>query len=195
MLGLFTPDYRIDSVLDLDARRLRRMGLDAILLDVDCTLKSYREVACTPEVVAWLEQLRAEGIGVCLVSNGCTARIGPFAEALRFPCVPQAFKPLPRGIRRAVELLGCNPARTAMIGDQLFADVVAAHLAGIASILVVPIRPHEEPWFTRLKRQPERFLLWWMRRKLKGLVFGDEELATDAPSLADSGPRAAGSVQ
>jgi predicted HAD superfamily phosphohydrolase YqeG len=46
-----------------------------------------------------------------------------------------------------------------MVGDQLFADVMAGRLAGVHSILVTPIHPEEEPWFTRLKRLPERLML------------------------------------
>jgi predicted HAD superfamily phosphohydrolase YqeG len=50
-----------------------------------------------------------------------------------------------------------------VVGDQLFADVMAARLAGLASILVRPIHPEEEPWFTRLKRPLERVLLRRLR--------------------------------
>ena len=45
------------------------------------------------------------------------------------------------------------------MGDQVFADVMAGRLAGIRSILVEPIHPEEEPWYTRLKRLPERIVL------------------------------------
>jgi predicted HAD superfamily phosphohydrolase YqeG len=37
-------------------------------------------------------------------------------------------------------------------------------LAGIRTILVTPIHPEDEPWFTRLKRRPERFLLSRLKR-------------------------------
>ncbi len=50
-----------------------------------------------------------------------------------------------------------------MVGDQLFADVVSGRLAGLACILVRPIHPEQEPWFTRMKRPLERFLLNRMR--------------------------------
>jgi predicted HAD superfamily phosphohydrolase YqeG len=46
-----------------------------------------------------------------------------------------------------------------MVGDQVFADVMAGRLARIRSILVEPIHPEEEPWFTRLKRLPEQRIL------------------------------------
>ena len=49
-----------------------------------------------------------------------------------------------------------------MVGDQVFADVLAGRLAGIKCILVRPIHPEEEPWFTRIKRPPERLWLKWL---------------------------------
>ena len=95
MLRLLTPHLRIESVLDLDVGRLRELGLDALLLDVDCTLKSYRSEAVGDEVKAWLDELRAAGIGLCLVSNGLGRRVGRLAEELGLPFIAKAGKPLP----------------------------------------------------------------------------------------------------
>ncbi len=164
MLRLVTPDLRLQSVLELDPPRLRQMGLDALLLDVDCTLKSYRAERPAPEVIEWLERIRAAGVTLCLLSNGRAGRIGRLAESLRLPLISTACKPLPWGCRRAMRQLGLDPRRTAMVGDQLFADVMAGRLAGLTCILVRPIRPEEEPWFTRIKRPLERLLLRRMDR-------------------------------
>jgi hypothetical protein len=100
-----------------------------------------------------------------LVSNGLGRRVGRLAEKLDLPFIAKAGKPLPFGCRDAIRKLGFDRRRTAMVGDQLFADVIAARLAGLTSILVRPIRPEEEPWFTRLKRPVERLLL---RRRGEG---------------------------
>ena len=143
--------------------RLGELGLDALLLDVDCTLKRYHDEEVTPGVAAWLAELRAGGIGLCLVSNGWKKRIRRFAERLDLPFVAKALKPFPFRIRRAVQMMNFQPSRTAMVGDQLFADVMAGRLAGLRSILVRPIHPEEEPWLTRLKRHPERWLLRWLK--------------------------------
>jgi HAD superfamily phosphatase (TIGR01668 family) len=159
MLRLLAPHLRVESVLDLDLDRLRQLGLDSLLLDVDCTLKSYRSESVSDEVRAWLDELRVAGVGLCLVSNGLGRRVGGLAEKLDLPFIAKAGKPLPFGCRAAIRKLGCDRRRTAMVGDQLFADVMAARLAGMTSILVTPIRPEEEPWFTRLKRPAERLLL------------------------------------
>lgn len=165
MLRFTIPDYRIDSVLELDVERLRTLGIDSLLLDVDCTLKNYRATEVRPEVAAWLESLRAAGIGVCLVSNGRGGRIGRFAEKYGVPFIGKACKPLPLGCSRAIRRMGFDPKRTAMVGDQVFADIMAGHLAGLRTILVEPIQPEEEPWFTQLKRPFERRLLRWLARR------------------------------
>ncbi len=165
MWRLVTPDLRVDSVLDLDPARLRSLGLDTLLLDVDCTLKRYSCEALAPGVADWLDHLRAEKIGLCLVSNGRGPRIGRLAETLRLPVVSQACKPLPFGCRRAIERMGADPRRSAMVGDQLFADIMAGRLAGLVCILVRPIHPEEEHWYTRIKRPLERRLLARMQRR------------------------------
>ncbi len=159
MLRLFTPHYRIGRVWDLTPARLQQWGLHALLLDVDCTLTRYSQGEALPEVAAWIEQLRLSGFKLCLVSNGLGQRITEFADRLDLPFVARAMKPMPRGIRKALTLIGAEPSQTAIVGDQLFADVMAGHLAHIRTILVEPIHPEEEPWFTRAKRLPERVLL------------------------------------
>ena len=139
----------------------REMQLDALLLDVDCTLKRISPRKKCDEEVAGLDRsaLRGAGFGLCLVSNGLGKRIGRLAEKLDLPFVTTALKPLPLGCRAGLRRLNVPASRAAMVGDQLFADVPAGRLAGLTTILVRPIRPEEEPWPTRLKRPFERFLL------------------------------------
>ena len=159
MFHFLTPHYRVASVLELSASRLRELGLQSLLLDADGTLKRYDCPECAPGVAQWLDSLRQAGFGLCLVSNGLGERIGRFADSLRLPFVAKALKPLPLGCRRAMRKMGFRRHSTAMVGDQLFADTLAGRLAGLTTILVDPIHPEEEPWFTRLKRGPERWLL------------------------------------
>lgn len=159
MLRFVVPHVRVESVLDLGVDRIGDLGLESLLLDVDCTLKRYRDERVSAEVAAWLDALRAGGIGLCLVSNGLGQRIGRFAETLDLPFWAKAGKPLPFGCRRAIRKMGFDRRRTAMVGDQLFADVMAGRLAGLTTILVRPMHPEEEPWFTRLKRPLERLVL------------------------------------
>jgi len=159
MFHFLLPHLRVESVVELEAPRLRELGIDALLLDVDCTLTRYCTAEVAPEVAAWMETLRSAGIGMCLVSNGRGKRIRSLAEKLNVPFVAKALKPFPFGCRAALRKMGFDRSRTAIVGDQLFADILAGRWAGLRAILVEPIHPEDEPWFTRLKRPLERLVL------------------------------------
>lgn len=160
MFILVTPHLRVGSVLELEAVHLRSMGIDGLLLDLDCTLKDYGADGFQAEIVTWVAGLRDAGFRLCILSNGRPARVGPLARYLGVPFVAKAFKPLPFSCRAALGQLGLPGARVALVGDQLFADVLTGRLAGLFTILVHPANP-DEPWFTRLKRPLER---WFLRR-------------------------------
>jgi putative phosphatase len=162
MFHLITPHIRVESILQLSVDWFRDRGISGVLLDVDCTLKRYRETDIRPETAQWLSALKSGGIGCCIVSNGRNHRIEQFADKLGMPFVANALKPFPFGVYRAMTKMGFQPEHTAMIGDQVFADVLAGRWAGIKCILVRPFHPEEEPWFTRLKRTPERLWLGWL---------------------------------
>lgn len=159
LLRLVTPHLCVESIRDLSAECLDRLGIKAMLLDVDCTLKRYRQEVPDESVVAWIRGLASQGIGVCLFSNGRPQRIGRVAERLGVPFVAQACKPLPWRCGAAIRCLGAKREQTAIVGDQIFADILAGRLAGLFTILVRPIHPEEEPWFTRLKRPLEARLV------------------------------------
>jgi len=160
MIRWITPHYRMNSVLELDAAHLRRLGLDGLLLDLDGTLKDYGALEVPEPVAAWVGKLQGEGLQLCLLSNGKTRRIERYARELGLPFVAKAFKPLPFGCRKALRLLGLERSRVAVVGDQIFADVLAGRLAGLRTFWVPPTHsPAVEPWFTRIKRPLERWVL------------------------------------
>jgi HAD superfamily phosphatase (TIGR01668 family) len=178
MLAYLTPHLYLRSVLELEVADLRSRRLEGLLLDLDCTLKDYHATVVGPSVRAWLQTLRRAGIRLFLVSNGRGERVLPLAQELGVPFVARAFKPLPFGCRRAVRQLGLQPNRTAIVGDQLFADVLAGRLAGLFTILVRPTS-EEEPWFTRVKRPLERRILRWLKSRASAPAFDERIPARD----------------
>ncbi|MGL4943911.1 MAG: YqeG family HAD IIIA-type phosphatase [Thermoguttaceae bacterium] len=156
--NLWRPDYAVERVTDLTPDKLAAWGIASLLLDVDCTLKPYRATNVADDVAAWLATMYASKITLCLISNGRPERIAAFAESVSLPFVAIARKPLPFKCREAVRVMQFVSERTALVGDQLFTDIVAANLCGLTSILVDPISPEQEPWFARIKRPLERLV-------------------------------------
>ncbi|MDO5552916.1 MAG: YqeG family HAD IIIA-type phosphatase [Planctomycetia bacterium] len=158
MFAKLIPNHQIGCVTELTVDRLQTLGLTALLLDVDGTLKPYLSKEPLPEVRQWLVDLRQAGIKVCLLSNGRGKRISKVAESLDLPYIALAMKPSPKGCRRALAEHKFDAATTGMVGDQIFADVLAGNRAGLTTILVTPIHPEQEPWFARVKRPFEKIV-------------------------------------
>ncbi|MCI0641945.1 MAG: YqeG family HAD IIIA-type phosphatase [Gemmataceae bacterium] len=158
MFRIFAPNLQLDNVSELSVEQVRALGIRGLLLDLDCTLKDYHSETVPERVLAWLDDMRNAGVRMCLLSNGKPRRIARFSQALGMPYVAKAFKPLPFGCYRGLRTLALPATETAVVGDQLFADVLAGRLAGLFTVLVRPTSP-AEPWFTRLKRPFERFVL------------------------------------
>ncbi|MDR7556499.1 MAG: YqeG family HAD IIIA-type phosphatase [Armatimonadota bacterium] len=155
---LLAPRHRVSGVAALSPALLRAWGIDAVMLDLDNTLVPWGADAPPPDVVAWLATLRQAGIAACLVSNSLSGRVRRAARLLGLPVAAGRFKPSAAKLRRALAIMGTAPARTAMVGDQLFTDVLAGNRLGVPTILVAPLSPRE-PWRVRLVRALERRVL------------------------------------
>lgn len=155
---LLAPRHRVQSVTALTPPRLRAWGIEALMLDLDNTLVPWGEDAPPPAVTAWLAGLRQAGIPACLVSNNLSGRVRRAARLLDLPVAAGRFKPSAAKLRRALAIMGTAPARTAMVGDQLFTDVLAGNRLGVPTILVAPLDPRE-PLRLRLVRALERRVL------------------------------------
>lgn len=157
-MGLLHPDLYCTDVHAVDLGALRERGVTALLLDLDNTLLPRDTNVVPPELAEWAGHVRGEGFSACLVSNNWHARVFDVADELGFRIVWKALKPLPRGFREGMRLLGSAPLSTAVIGDQLFTDVLGGNLVGCTTILVRPLSETDLP-HTLLLRRIERVIL------------------------------------
>ncbi len=152
---LITPEYVFKDVTRITPAFLAEKGITALVLDIDNTLTGDGSQELTDDVAAWLEEMKAAGIGLTLVSNGAPKRVAPFAKKLAMQYVCRAAKPLTLGLRVARRRLGVPRKQMAMVGDQLYCDRLAAALYGIPAFMVVPRGPDIGPQ-VKLKRKWER---------------------------------------
>ncbi len=155
---MFRPDLMVDAVHQVTLELLRRHGIRGVLVDLDDTLMPAAGETLDPQTIAWLRSLRRAGVPVVILSNGERGRVAALAARFGLRGLPLSGKPFSFGFRRALRILGTPPSATAMVGDQLFTDVLGANLAGLTSILVRPLSPGKLP-HTRLARHLERMML------------------------------------
>lgn len=128
------------------------------MVDLDNTLLGWKGSELSDEVTHWMAVVHALGFSVCLVSNAAPARLRVQAQRLNVDYVPVARKPSRRGLRKAMKRFHKTPEQAAMIGDQIFADVLAGNRLGVYTILVVPL-DLEEQWWMKIVRRMERWVL------------------------------------
>jgi HAD superfamily phosphatase (TIGR01668 family) len=157
-VALFAPDYYVRSVHDIDLQALGEAGIDTLLIDLDNTLLPRDTNVVPDELRAWAQALVAGGFSVCMVSNNWHQRVSTVADELGIPLVAKAVKPLPFAFLRALRILGSSRKRAAVVGDQLFTDVLGGKLLGTATVLVLPLSATDLP-HTLLLRRLERLVL------------------------------------
>lgn len=157
-MALFQPIGRFHRITDIPAEYFMSLGVKGIAVDADNTLSEHHSQQPLDGVEAWLRSMQQQGLQVFMVSNAKHRRVHPFAQKLGLSYVSLALKPLPVGLLRAKRQMGLRAGEMAVIGDQLFTDMLAAHLCGAKAILVEPI--HEESGASfRVRRRMEQKLL------------------------------------
>ncbi len=158
MLKLLTPDLHLDSVFDLDLEKLKKNNIEGLIIDIDNTLVSWDVENINQEIKDWLLNLREEGFKLCLVSNNSENRVAIFNKEMNLPAIPRALKPRRISFKKAMEKMNTNVNNTAVLGDQLFTDVLGGNRMKLFTILVIPI-VGKEFWWTTFVRKIERHVL------------------------------------
>ena len=136
---MLTPEYLFKDITHITPEFLRQQGIRALLLDVDNTLTAHGSQQLSQPVADWLEQMKAQGVRMVIVSNNLRRRVEPFARQLGLEYISMGCKPLPGGLARARHLLGVSRGQVALVGDQLFTDRLAGWLYGIRVLVVQPM--------------------------------------------------------
>ncbi|MFW6022189.1 MAG: YqeG family HAD IIIA-type phosphatase [Halanaerobiaceae bacterium] len=156
MFSKLKPDLYYKDVFSIDLSLLKSEGIKGLICDIDNTIVSWSEDEVVIEVINWLAEIKNEDFIICLVSNGIDKRVQFFSEELSLPAVGQAIKPAKRAFKVAQKILQLKPDEIAVIGDQIFTDVLGGNRMGYMTILVDPMS-EKELITTKFMRSIEKF--------------------------------------
>ena len=141
------PHWTGGSIFDIDPAALARRGITLLLADLDNTLVPYGVPEPTEAVRAWNRALEEAGVTLFVLSNNRhPQRAERFAHALGVPFLGHAGKPSPRGLEAAMARAGTDRTHTAMLGDKLLTDMLAANRAGVLPLMVEPVGGAVTAW-------------------------------------------------
>ena len=154
------------NVLSIDEDFIRKNHLRGLILDLDNTLSMHGSPAAEEGVMEWLEEMRRLGIKMTVLSNNTKKRVEPLAKELGLDYISFACKPLTVGISRALKKMRLPKNSVALVGDQIFTDIIGGNLKRMPTILVEPFHMEDKPSF-KLKRKLESVLFKRDYSKLK----------------------------
>lgn len=168
LIKLLTPNEELDHVFLITPKFLKERNIRGLILDLDNTLvphgpKVVPTLLLRHKLKDWLGELAQNDIKIYIVSNGLPKRVQNWAQKLGIPGISSAAKPFQRNFLRACEQMGLNPSEIAVVGDQLFTDILGGNRLGSYTILVNPLI---KTGFlhTRLTRVLERIAVWQIKK-------------------------------
>ena len=136
------PKLITDELTDLTPELLKAHNIRLLMMDFDNTIVPYTTDAPTEKMAAWLRDMNASEIRLCVVSNSKRDRVKVFCSAYGIDCITHAKKPFTKGIRECLAKYGIPAREAALVGDQIYTDTFGANNAGCMSILIRAIDNH-----------------------------------------------------
>ena len=141
------PDRIFDCYAQITPEYLQSRGITLLLSDLDFTLAAKKTRRPDQPLRDWIAALDRSGIRFMIVSNNRSgSRVTEFCADLGVPYQGHAGKPSTRGLEAAMARAGADRVHTAMLGDKLLTDVLAARRAGVLSLMVEPVGGAVTAW-------------------------------------------------
>lgn len=151
------PHRNYDKVTDITPQALRALGVSGVLLDIDGTLMRTKDAEPSAEIIAWCGALRQAGILPFILSNNKhPQRVARFGALLEADYIYLAKKPAQHGFLEAARRMNLPPERLALIGDQIYTDMLGARRFGCLALRV---------------RSLDTYLWYWGLRRIAELPF------------------------
>ena len=148
------PNAYFKKVEDITIQFLIKNKIKALILDVDNTLIDKTE-KLSQEIIDWAKNLKGQGVKLYILSNtNRKKKVEKIARKLDIPFEYFGMKPLKIGFNKVKKEIKEDSSRIAVVGDQIFTDIIGGNRSKMFTILVEPIN-EKEYWYTAWKRPIE----------------------------------------
>lgn len=151
------PKAYFNNVREICYEFLKENNINAVVLDVDNTLIDY-DRNLPEETIIWANELKQKGIKLYILSNtNKKEKVETVSKKMGIPYIGFAKKPLKGGFRKVKKLLDEDYQNIAVVGDQIFTDVLGANRCNMFAILVEPVGK-KDMILTKVKRPIEQLI-------------------------------------
>ena len=174
MFEILRPKVYVDSICNIDLNKLiKTKKIKGIIVDLDNTLVAWGQKEVNQKIIDWVNEAKKLGLKICIVSNTNSKRVAEFAKIFDIPYHSKYFKPFSIAFNNGLKILDTKKSETAVIGDQIFTDILGGNRLKLLTILVTPI-VKKDSIGTFLHRNLEKIIIsFWTRRGIIKKVVGN----------------------
>ncbi len=149
------PNAYYKSIFDIDYKRLKSIGINNIIFDVDNTLIPYEEYTLDKNYNNKINELKKD-FNIIVMSNSRSDRVLKIVKDLDVEAYYSSMKPLKKNYKKILNKY--NKDECVFIGDQFMTDILGAKRMKCKVILVDRIN-NKEPIYTKFWRFFEFFVV------------------------------------
>jgi len=164
------PDVYLENVYAIDVDKLqKKKKIKGIIIDLDNTLVPWGKNHLDERIIFWINQVKESEMKICIVSNSRSAHVTEMGNLLDIPFYSSRYKPLKKPFLEAMRMMNTENKETAVIGDQIFTDVLGGNRLNLLTILVFPLKKHDALGTRLIYRSLEQIIMssWIKRGKIK----------------------------
>jgi len=170
---LFFPDVYLENIYSIDINKLNeKKSIKGIIVDLDNTIVPWGNKYLDNRIASWIEQVKQNGIKISLVSNTHN-NISDIGNQLDIPFFYSRYKPMKGPFLEAMRVMNTKNKETAVVGDQIFTDILGGNRLQLLTILVRPLSQSDSLGTIIVNRSLERFLIsFWLKNDKIRLIKG-----------------------
>jgi uncharacterized protein len=157
-MDILKPELFLNKITDLKVNYLKDNNIKGLLIDIDNTVMDY-DYNFVDNIKNWLKEMKDKDIKICFVSNTRSLKKRSLIKNdLKCDIVINAKKPLKYGFLKALDIIDLKAKEVAVVGDQIFTDILGGKIINSHTIYIFPISKTESI-LAKVKRPFEKILL------------------------------------
>ena len=134
-MNKYIPNMYYKNIYEINYKLLKEKGIKCILFDLDNTLVEPHTKHSNEKLQKLFIELKKD-FKVIIFSNSFITRLLPFKKELEVDINHTSLKPLKHSFNKVLKKYKFNKDEVAIIGDQIFTDIIGGNNVGINTILV-----------------------------------------------------------
>lgn len=177
-IELFKPNIYVNHVKDIEYENLKKKGIKLLCFDLDNTLDPADIITefIQEDIKRVLKKVSDLDFEIFVISNNAIKkRVDSFLEITKLNGVYSAKKPFQNVYKKNEIINKYEKNEVVFIGDKIVTDVIGGNIFGSMTILVDPLVPSKNHWYSIIMNFCEKLFCKAIGFK-RGEYYGEKKM-------------------